>query len=130
MKITRFEDIESWKEGRLLAQLVYKVARKGKFKSDFALRDQICRAVVSITSNIAEGFESQSNTEFIRFLIYARRSSSEVKSQLYIALDNEYITQKEFDEIYEKATLTAKLINGFITYLRTTKRTKQPNLKN
>lgn len=121
MKITRFEDIESWKEGRELAQLIYRAARKGKFRRDFALSDQICRAVVSITSNIAEGFESQSNIEFIRFLIYSRRSASEVKSQCYIALDKDYITQNEFDEIYEKASLISKLINGFVAYLRKNK---------
>ena len=117
MKIRRFEDIESWKEGRVLAKQIYHCSRNGKFKSDFALRDQICRAVVSITSNIAEGFESQSNTEFIRFLIYSRRSTSEVKSQLYIALDNEYISELQFNDMYEKATLISKLLNGLISYL-------------
>ena len=105
MIITRFEDIESWKAGRILVRRVYELSRKGKFRSDFGLRDQICRAVVSITSNIAEGFESQSNAEFIRFLIYSRRSASEVKSLLYVALDNEYISNREFDKIYERATL-------------------------
>ncbi len=120
MKITRFEDIESWKEGRILARQIYQLTKKGKFKSDYGLCDQICRAVISITSNIAEGFDSQSSTEFIRFLIYARRSTSEVKSQCYLALDNGYISQLEFDELYKEATLISKLINGFIAYLTQT----------
>ena len=117
MKIMRFEDIESWKEGRILVRRVYELSKKGKCSVDFGLRDQICRAVVSIPSNIAEGFESQSNAEFICFLIYSRRSASEVKSLLYVALDNEYLSNSEFDEIYERATLASKLINGFINYL-------------
>ena len=117
MKITRFEDIDSWKEGRTLSKLVYQLASKGKFKSDFGLRDQICRAVVSVTSNIAEGIESQTNSEFIRFLTYSRRSCSEVKSQFYVALDNEYITEVQFNQMYDKATEVSKLLNGFIRYL-------------
>jgi four helix bundle protein len=76
-------------------------------------------------ANISEGFDSQSNVEFIRFLIYARRSCSEVQSHLYVALDQNYLTQEIFDNLYEKSTNTAKLINGLITYLRSA--SKQPN---
>jgi len=71
-------------------------------------------------ANIAEGFDSQSNDEFIRFLIYARRSCSEVQSHLYVALDQNYIKQDNFNDLFEKSTSTAKLINGLITYLRST----------
>ncbi len=118
MKIMRFEDIESWKEGRDLTKLLYRVTGKGKFKTDFGLKDQICRASVSVISNIAEGFESHTSAEFVRFLVYSRRSASEVKSQLYVALDNGYITTEEFEVLYGKATLVSKLINGFIKYLK------------
>jgi four helix bundle protein len=118
MVIKRFEDVEGWKEARILAQMIYSLSRKGKFKSDFGLRDQMCRAVVSISSNIAEGFESASNAEFVRFLCYSRRSAAEVKSQLYVALDNGYITQDEFDRLYAKTTSVSKLITAFIKYLR------------
>ena len=121
MKITRFEDIESWREGRILAKMIYDISGKGKFRSDLGLRDQIRRAAVSVISNVAEGFESQSNSEFIRFLIYSRRSASELQSQLYIALDNDYISQVQFAGIYEKATVVSKLINGFIRYLEQNK---------
>ena len=62
MKITRFEDIESWREGRILAKMIYDISGRGKFRSDLGLRDQIRRAAVSVISNVAEGFESQSNS--------------------------------------------------------------------
>jgi four helix bundle protein len=125
MKITRFEDIDSWREGRILSNLIYQSTGKGKFRLDFGLRDQICRAVVSVTSNIAEGFEAQTNSEFICFLTFARRSCSEVKSQLYVALDNEYISEIQFVQMYDKATEVSKLINGFIRYLKTDRYRKQ-----
>jgi len=84
---------------------------------DYGLRDQTCRAAISVTANIAEGFDSQSDIEFVRFLNYARRSASEIQSHLYVALDQKYITQKQFDEIYQKAVETKNLISGFIRYL-------------
>lgn len=68
--------------------------------------------------NIAEGFDAGSDTEFIRFLKYSRRSASEVQSELYIALDRHYITQDQFQRIYDQATSVKKLINAFISYLR------------
>lgn len=124
MVIKRFEDIDSWKEGRILAAKIYAMSRKGQFKSGFGLRDQICRAAVSITSNIAEGFESQSNFEFIKFLTYSRRSAAEVKSQLYIALDNGYTSKQEFNELYDEASQVSKLLTGFINYLKNNKSRK------
>lgn len=117
MKIVRFEDIQSWQEGRKLCKMIYEISRRGQFSKDFGLRDQIQRAAVSIISNIAEGFDSKSNIEFHRFLIYARRSISEVKSQLYVALDTKYISQAEFDSIYSQAEKVAKLTNGFVRFL-------------
>ncbi len=125
MVIKRFEDIDSWKEGRNLAAKIYAISRKDGFKSDFGLRDQICRAVVSISSNIAEGFESQSNSEFIKFLTYSRRSAAEVKSQLYLALDNGYISKQEFEELYQQAAQVSKLLTGFINYLKNNKSRKK-----
>ena len=123
MKIERFEDIEGWQEARVLAQMVYEVTSKGQFARDFPLRRQIEDAAASVMANIAEGFDAGSDAEFIRFLGYARRSASEVQSHLYIALDRGYVTEKEFEPIYQKATQAKKLINGFIRYLRKT----QPN---
>jgi len=129
MKIVRFEDVESWKEGRKLCNMVYEIARHGQFSRDFGLRDQIQRAAVSIVSNIAEGFDSKSNAEFYRFLIYARRSISEVKSQLYVAIDAKYISQQEFNIIYNQADKVGKLTNGFLRFLSANKKSK-PRLPN
>jgi four helix bundle protein len=100
MKITRFEEIEAWQIGRDLSQFVYRVVKKEKFSKDYGLKDQVCRASVSIMANIAEGFDSGSRAEFARFLAYAQRSCSELQSEIYVALDQDYITKKEFDEIY------------------------------
>lgn len=124
MRIVRFEDIESWKEGRVLCRMVYDATEKGRFKNDFGLKDQIRRAAVSVMSNIAEGFDSRSNMEFRRFLVIARRSASEVKSQLYVALDRAHITRKEFDDLYSQCDKVGKLINGFIRFLSTSGKSK------
>ncbi|MDH7485566.1 MAG: four helix bundle protein [Anaerolineae bacterium] len=118
MKIECFEDIEGWQEARVLARMVYEVSSKGRFARDLRLRSQIEDAAASVMANIAEGFDAGSDAEFIRFLGYARRSASEVQSHLYIALDRGYVTQEEFEAIYQKATQVKKLINGFIRYLR------------
>ena len=103
MKITRFEDIESWQMARDLSRLVYKVTKKKRFATDFGLRDQVCRASVSIMANIAEGFDGGSKKEFARFLSYAQRSCSELQSVMYVALDQEYISERDFDQIYSLA---------------------------
>ena len=124
MKIVRFEDVESWKEGRKLCNMIYAIARHEQFSRDFGLRDQIQRAAVSIVSNIAEGFDSKSNAEFHRFLVYARRSISEVKSQLYLAVDAKYISPEEFDLIYSQADKVGKLTNGFLRFLSANKKSK------
>jgi four helix bundle protein len=118
MRIERFEDIQGWKAARVLANMVYNSSDEGAFARDFGLRDQVRRAAGSIMHNIAEGFDAGSDAEFIRFLQYARRSASEVQSQLYIALDRHYITQDQFQHMYDQATSTKKLINGFIGYLK------------
>lgn len=129
MKIVRFEDVGSWQEGRKLCTMIYEITQHGQFSKDFGLRDQIRRAAVSVISNIAEGFDSKSNMEFHRFLIYARRSVSEVKSQLYVALDVKYIDQEKFNVIYRQADSIGKLINGFVRFLSSTKKSisKQRN---
>lgn len=118
MKIESFTDIESWKLARELVKDIYSITKSSKFARDFGLKDQIQRAVVSIMSNIAEGFDSNSNKTFINFMSYSYRSASEVESLLYVALDLEYINKIEFDELKEKVTITKKLIGGFIKYLK------------
>ena len=118
MKIERFEDIESWKAGRELTKIVYKLTNKATFSKDFGLKDQIQRASVSIMANIAEGFDSKTNKAFINFLNYSFRSASEVQSLLYAALDQEYINNSEFDSTYNQCIEIKKLIGGFIRYLK------------
>lgn len=118
MKIERFEDIKAWQEARILVQMVYELTGNGNFVKDYRLRDQIQAAAVSTMSNITEGFDSQSDMEFIRFLNYARRSASETQSHLYVAADSGYLTQDEFYEIYQKAISVKNLICGFIRYLK------------
>lgn len=91
MKIEKFEDIKAWQIARELVREIYRITNKDEFAKDFGLKDQIRRAAVSIMSNISEGFERGSDKEFNQFLNYARGSSAEVKSQLYIASDLGYI---------------------------------------
>jgi len=117
-KIERFEDLQSWQKARVLANNVYSITSKGSFEKDYALRDQIQRAVGSVMHNLAEGFDAGSNPEFIRFLRLACRSASEVQSQLYLALDFKYIETNELQKSYDLATETKKLINGLVSYLR------------
>jgi four helix bundle protein len=120
MGIKRFEDIEGWQLARELTRQVYAVAMRGAFAKDFGLRDQITRASGSAMHNIAEGFDGGSNAEFVKFLRYSQRSCSEVQSQLYVALDQSYISQDQFDSIHEQAALTHAKVGGFIHYLLNT----------
>jgi four helix bundle protein len=116
--IKNFEDLESWKKARELAGCIYELTRKENFARDFGLRDQIQRAAGSVMHNIAEGFDCGSDPEFVRFLKMGRRSASEVQSELYLALDCQYITQDELKKAYTLALDVKKLINGLMTYLR------------
>ncbi|MCX5772415.1 MAG: four helix bundle protein [Candidatus Hydrogenedentes bacterium] len=97
MRIERFEEIKAWQESRRLAGLIYDFTKRPSFNRDLGLRDQIRRAVVSVMANIAEGFERRSHKEFRNFLNIALASCSEVKSHLYVALDQRYIEQDDFD---------------------------------
>jgi four helix bundle protein len=116
--IKRFEEIEAWKEARKLTREVYRVTKQGGFRRDFGLRDQIQRASTSIMANIAEGFDGGSNREFLKFLGYAFRSTSEVQSHLYVALDQEYLAQPSFNSLFDFTVRVKNLIRGFIRYLR------------
>ncbi len=116
-KLVRFEDMECRQEARRLTSMVYQLTRAMPFREDQRLVEQIRVAAVSVMNNIAEGFTSQSNTEFRRFLRYARRSAAEVQSCLYVALDQLYIRQAEFETVYEQAAKTRRLIDGLFRYL-------------
>lgn len=117
-KIESFEDIEAWKLARESAKLIYDISGTGYFAKDFPLRDQIRRSSVSVMSNIAEGFERNGDREFVNFLSIAKGSCGEARSQLYVALDQRYVTDEQFQTVYASLTETGKRISGFMKYLQ------------
>ncbi|MBE7496282.1 MAG: four helix bundle protein [Verrucomicrobiaceae bacterium] len=117
MKIERFEDIEAWQIAREVCGAVYALVASSGLGKDFSLKDQMIRSSGSIMDNIAEGFDGGTNREFIRFLQYAKRSCSELQSQLYRCLDQRYCTTDQFDALYAQANLTRNKIGAFINYL-------------
>jgi len=127
MKIERFEDIEAWQLARVLTRKVYGLTKKSGFAKDYGLKRQIQDAAGSSMHNIAEGFDSETNREFIRFFRYAKRSCTEVQSQLYVALDEAYISDEEFKDVYEQARRARAAIRGFINYLREYEKRKPDN---
>lgn len=106
MKIERFEDIEAWQLARELIRKMYGFTKESKFSKDYGLTRQIRNAAWSSMHNIAEGFDSESNAEFIGFLRYSKRSCTEVQSELYVVLDEKYISSKELKDVYEQARRT------------------------
>ena len=127
MKIERFEEIEAWQLARELTRQIYRLTKKPGFEKDYGLKRQIQEAAGSSMHNIAEGFDSESNAEFIRFLRYAKRSCTEVQSELYVALDENYISPDEFKAVYDQAGRTRAAARGFINYLREHKVRKAAN---
>lgn len=117
--ITRFEEIEAWQTARELTKLIYSLTEEGKFSRDFGLKDQIRRASVSVMSNISEGFESQTQAQFVRYLGLAKASAGEVRSQLYVCKDLDYVTQNQFAEAFAIAEKASRQIARFISYLET-----------
>ena len=116
--ISKFEELIAWQKSRELVAAIYKVTNGKEFSRDFGLRDQIQRAAVSIMSNIAEGFERAGRAEFHQFLVIAKGSCAEVRSQLYIALDIGYISKAEFDGVHEMAIETGRIIGGLRASLK------------
>lgn len=123
--ITRFEEIEAWKTARQLTNLVYSLSNQTGFNRDFGLRDQIRRASVSVMSNIAEGFESRTDVQFINFLGFAKASAGEVRAQLYVGLDQSYISEDQFKEVYALTQTSARQIAKFIAYLEANPRKRR-----
>ena len=118
MKIIRFEDIEAWQEARKLVKMVYGIInKKPEFRKDFRLVNQIQDAAVSSMSNIAEGFSRKGNKEFIQFLFISKSSAAEVQSHFYVAIDQGYVNQEDFNRVYDQAEVVSKLDSGFIKYL-------------
>ena len=111
-KVERFEDLIAWQKARELTKRIYQCTGKGSFARDYGLRDQIRRASVSVMSNIAEGFDRGSRAEFHHFLVIAKGSCAEVRSQLYIVKDINYLSGNEYDELMDLAIVTSKIIGG------------------
>jgi len=120
----RFEDLEVWQRAKELTSLIYRLSSSGAFARDFGLRDQMRRASVSVMSNIAEGFESQTQVLFIQFLGRAKGSAGELRAQLYIAFEQEYVTSDEFKSAISLAELCSKQLTRLIQYLGS-----QPNAR-
>ena len=123
--IRRFEEIEAWKTARILTKQIYALSNQGKFERDYGLKDQIRRASVSVMSNIAEGFESKTQAQFIKYLGYAKASAGEVRSQLYIALDIGYISEEDFSKTFDFAEKASAQIARFIAYLERNPRSRR-----
>ena len=113
-----FTDIEAWQKTRELTNQIYKVTKQAAFSKDFELRGQIRAASVSAMSNIAEGFERNGTAEFVQFLSIAKGSVAEVASQLYVALDERYVTAEQFEVLSALARDTNRKIGGLMNYLR------------
>ena len=111
-KVERFEDLIAWQKARQLTVEIYRITAQGEFAKDFGLRDQIRRAAVSVMSNIAEGFDRGSRGEFHQFLVVAKASCAEVRSQLYVALDVGYIVQEIFSNLNSSTDELSRIIGG------------------
>jgi len=111
-KVERFEDLIAWQKARELTKMIYRISREGAFSKDFGLSNQIQRAAVSVMSNIAEGFERGGRGEFHQFLSTAKASCAELRSQLYVALDNGYISRVSFDGLMALAEEVGRIIGG------------------
>ena len=117
--ITRFEEIEAWQTARELTKMIYSITEEGRISKDFELKDQLRRAAVSVMSNIAEGFESNTQALFIRYLGIAKASAGEVRSQLYVAHDVGFLTEQQFSSLFQTAEKTSRQLSRFISYLET-----------
>jgi four helix bundle protein len=111
-KITRFEELIAWQKARVMTREIYRVSGSGNFRQDFALKDQIRRAAVSVMSNIAEGFERGGRGELHQMLSIAKSSCGEVRSHLYVALDAGYLDEKAFSALQASADEVGKIVGG------------------
>ena len=123
--IRRFEEIEAWQTARLLAQQVYAMSADGPFSRDFALRDQVRRAAVSVMSNIAEGYESRTTALFVEFLGRAKGSAGELRAQFYVAHDAGYLSTGQVRDLREQCEKCSGQISRFIEYLKRVRRSER-----
>jgi len=114
-----FEEIVAWQKARENTKLIYSITKKNGFERDYDLRNQIRDSATSVMGNIAEGFDRDTDKEFVRFLYISRASNSETLSHLYVALDQEYVTPDDFTLMKERNLEVKRLLNGLISYLST-----------
>ncbi len=117
MKVSRFEDLDCWRQARELTRMTYELTRNSKFSKDYGLRDQMRWASVSIMANIAEGFSRKGDKEFGQFLFVAKSSAAELQSHAYVALDQGYIGEPEFRKLYEGLDHISRMTSNFIKHL-------------
>ena len=117
-KAQKFEDLIVWQEARLLRKEVSQATKAHGFCRDFKMRDQIRGAALSAMDNIAEGFERGTNKEFVQFLVISKGSAGEVRSALYAALDEEYLSGAEFERLRERALSVSRRCSRLISYLQ------------
>jgi len=122
MKINRFEDLQIWKDSLILTKVIYDMTSRKPLSNDFVLRDQIRKSVISISSNVVEGFEKFNNNEFVRFLRIAKGSAGELKNQVYISNTVGYISDREQEEIVKKLDIISGQIGKLMSYLLAKKR--------
>ena len=113
-----FENIKVWKDSRSLVKEVLRTSRRGPLSRDFALRNQIDRAALSIMANIAEGFERDGNKELVQFLSIAKGSAGELRSHLIVAYDLEVIEKEDFENLYQNSKIISSQLSGFMSYLK------------
>ncbi len=111
-RIERFEELIAWQKARELTREVYATTAKGAFARDYGLVDQMRRAAVSVMSNIAEGSERSSAADFHRFLLVAKGSCAELRSQFYVAFDAGYIAEEPFQELKSRADEVGRIVGG------------------
>ena len=128
-KVDKIEDIVVWQLAIELTNTIYTITNNNVFNKDFALRDQIRKSAISIPSNIAEGFERNSTNQFLYFLVIAKGSAGELRTQLLIAKNQNYISQSEFEKINKDALEVSKKLGAFITYLKEFKLKQSQNIK-
>ncbi len=127
--VSRFEELDIWKMAREQAMAIFEITRMGQFSTDFELRKQINAAAGSVMDNIAEGFERFSNREFTQFLVIAKGSNGEVRSQLYRANDRHYISNDMLMNRLEFSELLGRKIKAFLDYLSSSPYKSKPRIK-
>jgi len=113
-----FENLEVWIDARCLSKQIYELSSHGSLKRDFSLKNQIRRSCISVVSNIAEGYERGGDKEFHQFLSHAKASAGEIRAQLFMCLDLDYLTEEEFDELRKKALSISRQLSGLMKYIK------------